>query len=93
MQYWPDPEKFDPERFAPENRHNINMDAYMPFGIGPRNCIGMRLGLLQSKLGLVHLLRNHRVIKCDRTVESIKFSAKCPVMASDVDIYLQLKRD
>ncbi|XP_034479772.1 probable cytochrome P450 6w1 [Drosophila innubila] len=91
--YWPDPEKYDPERFAPENRHNINMDAYMPFGIGPRNCIGMRLGLLQSKLGLVHLFRNHRVIQCDKTIKSINFSAKCPVMASDVDIYLQLIRD
>ncbi|KAH8297063.1 hypothetical protein KR044_004456, partial [Drosophila immigrans] len=91
--YWPDPEKFDPERFAPENRNNINMDAYMPFGIGPRNCIGMRLGLLQSKLGLVHLLRNHRVLKCDQTVESIKFAALSPVLSSEVDILVRLQRD
>ncbi|XP_062129181.1 probable cytochrome P450 6w1 [Drosophila sulfurigaster albostrigata] len=91
--YWPDPDKYDPERFAPENRDNINMDAYMPFGIGPRNCIGMRLGLLQTKLGLVHLLRNHKVLKCDKTVESIKFQPLSPVLSSDVDILLRLQRD
>lgn len=34
--YFPDPEKFDPERFSDENKHNINQDCYMPFGVGPR---------------------------------------------------------
>lgn len=38
--YFPEPEKFDPERFSEDNRHNINLGAYLPFGIGPRNCIG-----------------------------------------------------
>ncbi|XP_062129182.1 probable cytochrome P450 6w1 [Drosophila sulfurigaster albostrigata] len=91
--YWPDPEKYDPDRFAPENRDKINMDAYMPFGIGPRNCIGMRLGLLQAKLGLVHLLRKHSVTKCDETVDSFKFEVKSPLMASNVDIYVRLQKD
>lgn len=38
--YFPNPRKFDPERFSDENKHNINMGAYQPFGSGPRNCIG-----------------------------------------------------
>ncbi|XP_068147565.1 uncharacterized protein [Drosophila tropicalis] len=91
-QYWPDPDKFDPERFDPSNRHNLNMDAYMPFGIGPRNCIGMRLGLLQSKLGLVHLLRHHRVQTCDKTVKSIVYAPLSPVVSSKDEIYLKLER-
>lgn len=40
--FWTDPWKFDPERFSPENRDNIVEMSYMPFGDGPRNCIGRR---------------------------------------------------
>lgn len=39
-QYWPNPEKFDPERFHEDNRGGIFSSSFLPFGIGPRNCIG-----------------------------------------------------
>jgi cytochrome P450 len=33
-EYYPEPEKFNPDRFSPENRHNIDADTYLPFGLG-----------------------------------------------------------
>ena len=39
-EYYPDPYKFDPERFTPENIKTRNPYTFLPFGEGPRNCIG-----------------------------------------------------
>ncbi|KAH9365451.1 hypothetical protein HPB48_008903 [Haemaphysalis longicornis] len=59
--YWEDPEKFDPDRFSPENKHLINPYVYQPFGLGPRNCVGQRLGLLEFASVAAQVLRHFRI--------------------------------
>ena len=56
--YWPNPEKFDPERFNPNNEQSYPKFAYLPFGEGPRNCVGKRLALLEAKMTLVAILKD-----------------------------------
>ncbi|XP_063384738.1 cytochrome P450 6B2-like [Cydia fagiglandana] len=55
-QYFQDPEEFRPERFHPVNVSAIDKYTYLPFGTGPRACIGERLGDMQSLAGLAALL-------------------------------------
>ncbi|XP_038067034.1 cytochrome P450 3A6-like [Patiria miniata] len=66
-EFWPNPTKFDPERFSPENKASIKPCTYMPFGFGPRNCIGMRFALLEAKMALVRVLQQYRFDVCSET--------------------------
>ncbi|CAD7083929.1 unnamed protein product [Hermetia illucens] len=66
-EYWPDPDKFDPERFNDENRQKIKPFSYLPFGIGPRNCIGSRFALMVMKLMVYSLLSEFTLEKSSKT--------------------------
>ncbi|KAK2586911.1 hypothetical protein KPH14_009844 [Odynerus spinipes] len=59
---FPDPLRFDPDRFSDERKHEIATCTYMPFGDGPRVCIGMRVGLLQTAVGIITILDNYEVL-------------------------------
>lgn len=56
--YYEEPHKFKPERFF-EDKNQANK-PYLPFGDGPRNCIGMRMGKMQTKVGLVLMLQKFK---------------------------------
>ncbi|MGD0642533.1 MAG: cytochrome P450 [Roseiarcus sp.] len=57
---WRDPDVFDPERFLGKNRESVDRYAYIPFGAGPRVCIGMNFAMQEAVIVLAHLLRNLR---------------------------------
>lgn len=58
--YWPEPEKFLPERFAPEHKKNHPPFAYFPFGGGPRLCIGNQFALMEMQLVLAMLVNEFK---------------------------------
>uniref|UniRef100_A0A1I8PLF2 Cytochrome P450 n=1 Tax=Stomoxys calcitrans TaxID=35570 RepID=A0A1I8PLF2_STOCA len=72
-EYFPQPEKFDPERFSTDHVASIKPCTYLPFGEGPRNCIGMRFGRMQASIGLVQLLRKFRFSVCKETKIPVDF--------------------
>ncbi len=59
------------KRFSPENKRNPL--AFLAFGIGPRNCIGMKFALLELKIGLAKILNNFEIKPSDSFPEQLEF--------------------
>ena len=59
--YWPDPERFNPDRFAPEQVSNRPRHIYYPFGEGPHVCIGNNFALMEMQLILAIALQRFRL--------------------------------
>ncbi len=59
-EFWPDPDRFDPERFTPEQTADRPRYAYLPFGGGPRQCIGNIFALTEAQLILASLVQRYR---------------------------------
>ncbi|XP_050303955.1 cytochrome P450 4d2-like [Anthonomus grandis grandis] len=59
--YFPEPEKFIPERFADENK--IDEFTYLPFGVQPRQCLGKNFAMLEMKTAISKIIRHFEVLK------------------------------
>jgi cytochrome P450 len=59
--FWEDPLRFDPERFAPEREADRHRHAYLPFGAGPRACIGQYFSMLEAAIMLSVIVRDHEL--------------------------------
>ncbi|XP_062587499.1 cytochrome P450 3A11-like isoform X2 [Saccostrea cucullata] len=86
---WKDPEKFDPERFTPENKAKMNPYQFMPFGYGPRICIGKRLALTEIKVAMTKILREFELTTCSKTNIPPKFRNGASLV-QPVDMWLRV---
>ena len=64
---WPEAEKFDPERFRGPAKDTRHPYQFLPFGAGPRNCIGMRFALMEIKIALVKILTKYKFVRSPET--------------------------
>ncbi len=69
--WWDEPERFNPERFSPVNEANIRRYAYLPFGGGPRVCIGNSFAMMEARLMLATIAQHYQLrLKPGQVVET-----------------------
>lgn len=90
-EYFPNPKKFDPERFSDENKGNINPNTYLPFGIGPRNCIGSRFALMEAKAIFFYLLSSFVIETSPKTQNPLKLKKETFNSIPERGIWLQFR--
>lgn len=87
---WPEPFKFDPERFA-EGKDNYHPAAYLPFGLGPRVCIGKRFALLELKMAICKIIRRFKISQCAETEDPLKFIVPSIIINPENGIKVKLE--
>lgn len=90
-QIWPEPFRFNPERFAPAVAKDIHPGAFIPFGIGPKSCIGNRFALLELKAALCKLLRRYEVLPCSRVEDPIGLIVQTVIIRPKTPIQVKLR--
>ncbi|XP_044268123.1 probable cytochrome P450 28a5 [Tribolium madens] len=91
-EHFEDPESFHPERFLGKNRENIKKCTYMPFGEGPRACLGQRFGLLQIKVGLAYIIKNFELTLNKKTKLPLKYDPTNVLITPIGGLWLDFKK-
>ncbi|XP_075212051.1 putative cytochrome P450 6a14 [Lycorma delicatula] len=90
-QYFPDPEKFNPDRF--EDMENIPKGVFFPFGSGPRICIAMRLAMLKMKIILATLLSNYTITLSEKTKLPLKMMKHSFLTNVEGGVWIKFEKD
>lgn len=88
---WAEPHAFNPGRFMPghEDEERRHPASYVPFGLGPRECIGRRFAMLELKTVLAKLVANYVFSTCDKTENPVKLTV--PMVTVNPAEHIQLR--
>ncbi|XP_037028113.1 probable cytochrome P450 6a20 [Bradysia coprophila] len=90
--YYPNPDEFNPDRFSAEQMNQRDNETFLSFGAGPRNCIGLRFGLMQARVGMVKLLSNFEFSICDKTSVPLQIDKKSIILSPAGGMWLNIKK-
>ncbi|CAB3409531.1 unnamed protein product [Caenorhabditis bovis] len=82
-------DQFYPERFLEKTETPRHVMSWIPFGAGPRQCLGMRLGIIEAKLVLAHVLRKFDIVKAPDTEEELKLHGCSTISPEKVTVQLK----
>lgn len=83
------PDQFNPEHFNKDAKAKRSPYAYLPFGQGPRGCIGMRFALIEAKLALVNIVKNFHLMPSDKTSVPVKLDPKGAIAYAQNGLYIK----
>uniref|UniRef100_A0A1I7TA15 Cytochrome P450 n=1 Tax=Caenorhabditis tropicalis TaxID=1561998 RepID=A0A1I7TA15_9PELO len=83
-----DSDEFKPERWESGDEHFFQKGGYIPFGLGPRQCIGMRLAYMEEKMLLAHILRRYSFEIGEKTVIPMKLVGRATTQPTSVWMHL-----
>ena len=86
------PLEYRPERFHPSEEQNRHPQSFLGFGDGPRNCIGLRFGRMQVRVGLITLLTKFKFSLSDITPEKLEISKHSFVLIPAKGVWLKAEK-
>ena len=91
-EYYNEPEIFNPNRFLPEDLARRPSNTFLPFGDGPRNCIGLKFGELQIKIGIISMVTNFLISPCEETENPILTDVNRKFVVPKIGIKLKITK-